>query len=229
MDKEHNKMFMFKVVFRMIGSVVFAFLFSFCTISNILAFSTNLSVGQWSLPIFVLPANLICMTFGIDYWIDDDPIRRWSYFFSNIALTALLLYITMELEFSTGRSTLLGLIAAILLPMLPILYGIRKVRKRKPSIQEANAPSLTVVKHSIPLWLRSTFRILCMLSICCVLFESLHRTILFFWHLFMVPNIWFSNHVRNQIILSILSAILLAKFVKAEFVQWKSLPDGGKS
>lgn len=29
--------------------------------------------------------------------------------------------------------------------------------------------------------------------------------------------------------LSILSAILLAKFVKAEFVQWKPLPDGGKS
>lgn len=225
MEKEHNKMFKFKVVFRVIGSAIFAFLFSFCTLSNILVFSTNMPVGHWFLPIFVLPANLVCMTFGIEYWIGDDPIRRWSYCVSNIALTALLLFITLEIEFSTGRSTLLGLIAAILLPILPILYSIRTVRKRKPVIQEANAANPTVLKYKLRIWLKATIRVLCMLSICCVLFESWHRTILFFCHLFTMQNIGLSNQMRNQIILSILSAILLARFVKTEFVQWKPSPD----
>ena len=221
MENAHNKMFKFKFVFRMVGSAVFAILFSFCAISNILVFSTNMPVGHWFLPIFVLPANLVCMTFGIDYWIGNDPIRRWSYLVSTIALTALLLYITLELEFSTGRSTLLGLIAAILLPILPILYSIRTVRKKKPAIQEASAANPAILKHNLRIWFQSTIRILCLLSICCVLFESWHGTILFFWQLFTIPNIWLSNQVRNQIILSVLSAILLAKFVKAEFVQWK--------
>ena len=227
MEKEQSKIFKFKVVSRMIGSVVFAFLFSFCTISNILVFSTNMPVGRWFLPIFVLPANLVCMTFGIGYWIGDDPIRRWSYCVSNIALTALLLYITLELEFLNGRSTLLGLIAAILLPMLPILYNIRTIRKRKSVIQEANAANKTILKYKLRIRLQATIQVLCMLSICCVLFESCHGTILFFYDLFTMPNIWLSNQTRNQIILSILSAILLAKFMKAECVQWKPSPDRG--
>ncbi len=129
MEKERNKMLRFKVILRGIGSVIFAFLFSFCTISNILVFSTGMPVGRWFLPIFVLPATLVCMTFGMDYWIADDPIRRWSYCVSNIALTALLLYIVLQLDSLNGRSTLLGLIAAILLPILPILYNILAVLK----------------------------------------------------------------------------------------------------
>ena len=225
MEKVHDKMFKFKVVFRIIGNVIFAFLFSFCTLSNILVFSTNMPVGRWFLPIFVLPANLVCMTFGIDYWIGEDPIRRWSYCVSNVALTALLLFITLEIEFSTGRSTLLGLIAAILLPILPILYNIRAVCKRKPVIQDSNAVNNTILKRNLRIWLKATIRVLCMLSMCCVLFESWHRTVMFFWHLLTIPNIWFSNHVRNQIILSILSAILLAKFLKTEFTQRNPSPD----
>ena len=225
MEKECNAVFKFKVVTRVIGSVLFAFLFSFCTLSNILAFSTNMRGVVWFLPIFVLPSNLICMTFGIDYWIGNDPIRRWSYCVSSIALTALLLLITLELEFSTGRSTLLGLVAAILLTILPILYNIQAVRKRKPVIQEADFAHPTILKHNLPVWLQAMTRVLCLLSICCVLFESWHSTIQFFWQLFTLPNIWLSNQTRNQIILSILFAILLARFMKAEFAQRNTLLD----
>lgn len=225
MEKERNALLKFKVVIRVIGSVIFAFLFSFCTLSNILTFSTNMRGVVWLLPIFVLPANLICMTFGIDYWISNDPIRRWSYCVSSIALTAVLLFITLELEFSTGRSTLLGLVAAILLPILPILYNIQAVHKRKSVIQAANSASSTIIKHNHRAWLQIMIRVLCLLSICCVLFENWHSTIQFFWHLFTLPNIWLSNQTRNQIILSILLAILLARFMKAEFVQRNTLLD----
>ena len=175
MKKEHSKMFNIKVVLRIFGSVVYAFLFSFCTLSNILTFSINMPVGDWILPIFVLPANLVCMTFGIGYWIGDDPVRRWSYCVSTIALTALLMYMALELEFTNGRSTLLGLIAAILLPMLPVLYNIRLICKRPPVIQEANTASPTIAKHNARIWLQATIRVLCMLSICCVLFVSWQR------------------------------------------------------
>lgn len=222
MEKERNKMLRFKVILRGIGSVIFAILFSFCTISNILVFSTGMPVGRWFLPIFVLPATLVCMTFGIDYWIGDDPIRRWSYCVSNIALTALLLYIVLQLESLNGRSTLLGLIAAILLPILPILYNILAVLKRKTVIHEENATIPAIIKPKHRIRHREMIHIISMLSMCCVLFESWHQVILFFWYLFTIPNVGFSNHVRDQIILSILSAILLAKFMKAEFVQRNS-------
>ena len=225
MEKEFNALVKFIVVIRVIGSVIFAFLFSFCTLSNILSFSTNMRGVVWLLPIFVLPANLICMTFGIDYWIGNDPIRRWSYCASSIALTAVLLFITLELEFSNGRSTLLGLVAAILLPILPILYNIQALRKRKSVIQEADLASSTIIKHNHRTWIHAMIRVLCLLSICCVLLESWHSMIQFFWHLFTIPNIWLSNQTRNQIILSILSAILLARFMKAEFVQRDTLLD----
>lgn len=221
MQKGQEKSIKVMSVFHGIGSAILALLSSFCLLSNILVFVLSIPDGSWAFPILVLPANFICMTFGMDYWIGDDPFRRWAYCISNIIVSVLLLVIALDYGLSHNYTTPLGFFAAILLPILVILYSFRTALKKKTCVQSMAEISPSLPRSSVRLWLRAAIRILCLLSICCVLFESWHRSILFFYHLFMIPNIYLSNQVRNQIILSILSVILLAKFVKAEFVPWK--------
>ena len=221
MEKAQSKKPTLQDIFRWITSTIGMLLLSFCLLSNILVFVLSIPDGSWAFPIIVLPANFICMTFGMDYWIGKDPFRRWAYCISNIIVTVLLLVIALDYGLSHNYTTPLGFFAAILLPILVILYSFRTALKKKTCVQSMAEINPSLPRSSVRLWLRAVIRILCLLSICCVLFESWHRSILFFYHLLMIPNIYLSNQVRNQIVLSILSPILLAKFVKAEFVQWK--------
>lgn len=226
MEKAQSKQPTLQDIFRLIASTVGALLFSFCLLSNILVFALSIPDGSWAFPILVLPANFICMTFGMDYWIGKDPFRRWAYCISIIIVTVLLLVFALDYSLSHNYTTPIGFIAAILLPILVILYSFRNALKKKTCVQSIAEISPSLPCSSVRLWLRAAIRMLCLLCICCVLLEGWHRSILFFYHLFMIPNIYFSNQVRNQIILSILSAILLARFAKAEFVQFTATNDG---
>ena len=91
--------------------------------------------------------------------------------------------------------------------------------------QKADKAIETPQSMHIRMNLRKVIRILCLLSICCVLFENWHRAILIIYHHFTSDGITLIPGLIT-LPLSILSAILLTKFVKAEFVQYAT-PSGG--
>ncbi len=208
-----------KKILRWICSTVGALLFSFCLLYNIVVFVLGIPDGTKAFPILLLPANLIYMTLGVDYWIGDDAVRRWVYFLSNVVLSALMLLVHLDYSLSHHYSTLLGLLAAILLPLLMIIYSFRTVLKKKTCIQAMAETSPSLSHSPLRLWLRAAIRMLILFSICCVLLESWHRTIQFTYRFLTISDFWLSNHTRAQIFLSILSVILLVRFVKAEFTQ----------
>ena len=177
------------------------------------------------MPCFILPAYLICITFGADYWVGDNVVRRWSYCISTIISVVLLLpYLSWMMSYY-GTSTALGFLATFLLPIIPILYGIRLVRMGKKKNQKADKAVETPQSMHTRMNLRKVIRVLCLLSICCVLFENSHNAILTIYYHLTIDGITLIPGLIT-FPLSILSAILLAKFVKAEFVkaefvQWK--------
>ena len=224
MEKEQSKKPTLKVAIHWLIQVLSTFLFVFFMMAEIIVFTTNIRGTYWLMPYFILPANLICITFGAYYWVGNDLIRRWSYCISSIISVVLLLPYLSWMMYYYGTSTALGFIVTFLLPIIPILYGIRMVRRGKKKDRKADETIKTMQSkrtHIIP---RKIIHVLCLLSICCVLFENWHRAILITYYHFTRDGITLIPGLIT-FPLSILSAILLAKFVKAECVQKNSSLD----
>ena len=220
MEEARNRKPTLKGVLNWIIQILGIFLFVFFMMAAIIVFTTDTRGTNWLMPYFFLPASLTCITFGADYWVGDNVVRRWSYCISTIISVALLLpYFSWRMSYYV-TSTALGFFATFLLPIIPIIYGIWLVRKRERNNQKADKAIETPQSMHMRMNLRKVIRVLCLLSICCVLFENWHRAILIIYHHFTSDGITLIPGLIT-LPLSILSAILLGKFVKAEFVPWK--------
>ncbi len=226
MENERSKGTSLRNLLSLLGRTLSTFMYVFFMLASIIIFTTEMRVSYWFLPQFVIPSCMVCITFGADYWVKDDPVRRWSYCISTVVATVLLVPLSLWRMSYDGVSTGLGLIATIVLPIFPILYGITLVRVRKVQSQEIEGnPGATQTKVKLAN-LRNVIRVLSMISICCVLLENGYRVLMILYHFIISLPKSIAFAVLVPFPLSILSAILLAKFMKAEFVQWKPSPDG---
>ena len=217
MENERSKRTSFRNLLNWLRRALGTFVYVFFMLASIIIFTTEMRVSYWFLPLFVLPSCIISITFGADYWVGDDPVRRWFYCISTVVAAVLLVPLSLWRMSYDGVSTALGLIATIMLPIFPILYGIKLVRQRKIQNQEIeqNPDAMQFkVKHAK---LRNVVRFLCLLSISCVLLENGHRVITILYHFIINLPKSIAFAVLVPFPLSIFSAILLAKFVKAEF------------
>ncbi len=224
MEQVQNRPPSLKAATHWIISVLGTFLFVFFMMAGVVIFTSGMRSAYWSMPLFVIPSCMVCITFGASYWIGANKTRLWSYCISNFIATLILVPTAVSFMTYSVSMMILRIVATILLPIIPILYGIRMVRMEKNKDRRANETVQTPQSMRTQMILRKVIRVLCLLSVCCVLFENLHRAIsTMYYHLTrdgitLIPGL-------IAFPLSILSAILLAKFMKAEFVQWKPSPD----
>jgi len=223
MEQVQGKKLTCKNVFHWINSALGTFLFVFFMMGSIFVFTTGINTSRWLLPYFILPAYLVCATFGMDYWVGDDRIRRWSYCVSTIISALVLLPETAFSIPSYAQMPWVRMIVTILLSILLSLYGIQKVRTKKAANQRivASEEKLQVQRNGKTN--SKVIRFICLLSICCVVLESWHRMITTLYGLvsMLTDIIFFSTFA--QFPLGIFSIILLARFVKAEFIPRSAL------
>ena len=224
MEKEISKKPSLKEVFQWIIRAGGTFLFVFFLMGSIFIFTTGIKTSRWLLPYFILPAYLVCITFGSDYLMGDDPVRRWSYCISSIITSVLLLPGTVFSIPSYASMPLLRMIITVLLSVFLIVYGILKVHNLKRLNQQNVENGKTVHQQKRRITRRKVVRFVCLISFCCVLLESSHRVIT---TLYRLPFEGFYFSTFAQFPLTVISAILLAKFMKAEFVQRDSSSDIG--
>ena len=93
MEKEQSKKATLRIVLRWIIQVFSTFLYVFFIMGSIFVFTAGINTSRFLLPCFILPAYLISITFGSEYLIDEDPVRRWSYCIS-IIITSICLFFT---------------------------------------------------------------------------------------------------------------------------------------
>ena len=224
MEKALNRKPTLKGVLNLIIQILGTFLFVFFLMADIVIFTTGMQSAYWAMPLFVIPSCFVCITFGADYWIGNDKIRLWSYCISNILAALLLVPTAVSLTTYSVSMMPLRIIATILLPIIPILYGIGKVKKK--SIAQLILPNekMSEVNRNKSKRMK-VICVICLISISGVLFENWYKAILFLYGWFLEPRMGILLPALFPIPLSILSAILLAKFVKAECVQWKSSLD----
>lgn len=196
------------------------FLFVFCMMETIIILTSG-SIGYefWMMPIFVVPSTFLALTLGAKYWIQDDLVRGWSYLVCSIVSAALLVPISLMSPSYYGTFPMLGLFATFLLPIVTILHGIRIVRKYSTKGINVQAKSTENLIKRTNARLHNAIRFLCSISISCVVLENSHKVLQSFYALSvkLIDEIVFPTTFK--IPLSILSAILLARFIKAEFVQ----------
>lgn len=213
-----------KSVLYWVIQILGTFLFVFFLMADIVIFTTGMKSAFWAMPLFVIPSCFVCITFGADYWIGNDKIRLRSYCISNIIAALLLVPTAFSLMTYSVSMMPLRMIATILLPIIPILYGTVKVKKKSiarlilpnEKMAEVNRSKITRMK---------VICVICLISISGVLFENWYKAILFLCGWFLEPRMGILLPTLIPIPLSILSAILLAKFVKAELVQQNAYPD----
>jgi hypothetical protein len=227
MEKEIYKKPARKDIFHWIVRAVGTFLFVFFMMGAIFVFTAGINTSRWLLPYFILPAYLVCITFGSDYMMGEDPVRRWSYCISSIITSILLVPETAFSIPSYAAMPLLRMILTVLLSVFLIGYGILKVQRLKRLNQQTDVNEKLVQPQKNQIARRKVVRFVCLVSFCCVLLESSHRVIttLFGFSLVMKDGFYFST--LAQFPLAILSAILLARFMKAEFVQRNPSLDRG--
>jgi hypothetical protein len=219
---KHQKM---KEVTLWISFAFGTFLYVFFLMGAIFIFTTGIKTSRWLLPYFILPAYLVCITFGSDYLMGDDPIRRWSYCISSIITSVLLLPGTAFSIPSYASMPLLRMIITVLLSVFLIVYGILKVHNLKRLNQQNVENGKTEHQQKSRITWRKVVRFVCLISFCCVLLESSHRVITTLYRLPFMLKEGFYFSTFAQFPLTFISAILLAKFMKAEFVQRNSSPD----
>ncbi len=220
MDKIQGVRTNLKDLFHWINSALGTFLFVFFAMATIIMYVTDLKNAYWIMPLFVVVSGIGYITFGMDYWVGGDPVRRWSYCISH--LIAIILLVPISLGYMTYFGTsmmLLRLIAAVLLPILSFLYSILKVRKKKAMKPAIDSDEQMDSPKGNCTMLRNMIRVVCLLCICCVMLESWYKMILDFYYYVIEPPTMIHFPELVTIMLSILSAILLARFIKAEFVQ----------
>ena len=220
MEEALNRKPTLKGVLHWIIQILGTFLFVFFLMADIVIFTTGMKSAYWAMPPFVIPSCIVCITFGADYWIGNDKIRLWSYCISNIIAALLLVPTALSLMSYSVTMMPLRMIATILLPIIPILYGIGKVKKQ--SIAQVFLPNKKMAEGNRNKAKRmKLICVICLISISGVLFENWYKAILFLFGWFLEPRMEILLPALFSIPLSILSAILLARFMKAEFVQWK--------
>ena len=172
---------------------------------------------MWLVPNFSIPAYFFCLTIAAKYWIEDSLVRRRTYFASTSISPAILLcggayFMPGYVLFPGFRSLLAALFSFGI-----ILFSILNIRKKEKTSRQITAGKETLQATRSEIWRRTT-RIVCLLSICCVLFENWQKSIMVSYGILMHEYYSMSLPTFSHYFLSILSAILLARFVKAEFV-----------
>ncbi|MEZ4628335.1 MAG: hypothetical protein R2912_09745, partial [Eubacteriales bacterium] len=195
------------------------FLLVFCMMHTTMISVMGLNNYRWRLPYFNLPAYIICLTLGAVYWIGEDAVRRRSYFISTIVSVVVILPRTAFMIPSYVSMPLLRAIISTLLVLFFVLFVIQKFRLKKPTRQQTDRSEQKPLPSNEVALRRQLIRILCMLSICCVLFENWQCAIENAYLFIINQELVFSVFELSPFPLSILSAILLARFIKAEFVQ----------
>lgn len=224
MEKALNRKPALKGALNWIIQIFGTFLFVFFMMADIVIFTTGMKSAYWAMPLLVIPSCIVCITFGADYWIGNDKVRLWSYCISNIIAALLLVPTALSLMTYSVTMMPLRIIATILLPIIPILYGIGKVKKQ--SIAQVFLPNKKMAEGNRNKTKRmKVISVICLISINGVLFENWYKAILFLYGWFLEPRMGILLPALFPIPLSILSSILLAKFAKAEFVQQSSCQD----
>jgi len=193
---------------RWFVSAIGTFLYVFLMMHMFVLHFSGAYDGMWLIPYFSIPAYFFCLTIAAKYWIVENHVRRRSFLISPIISTVILffsgLYFPSEYALYTGFRSILAAMASAGV----ILYCILNTRKKEKNIRQ-------MAKSSV--WKRVA-RIVCILSICCVLFENWQRSIMVSYGILTHEHYSMSLPTFSHYFLSILSAILLARFVKAEFI-----------
>jgi len=215
MEQIEGKKLSPKKAIHWISSAIGTFLYVFFMIGTLIMFTSDMQYAYWFLPIFVIPSCLICLTFAADYWVCGDPVRLRAYWISSIITIIVLTPASVDNMLSVGRSTPAGFIATLVLPLVPIVYGIWKDRKSRAVRQ---AVDIKPQSERFNATMKNVIRVLCLISICSVVLESWHRVLTLLSHFLVSLPDYLVFAVCVPFPLSILSAILLARFVKAEFI-----------
>ncbi len=173
---------------------------------------------RWQIPYFSLPAYIVCVTISVNYWIGEDSFQLRAYCVSTILSAVLLLLGTVFTIPSYVSMIPLRETVSILLLISIVLYAILKFRAQKLKSQRDPVNKSTLHMHSAQIKQRRVVRVLCLLSICCILFENFQSALLVMYGFLTKQNLALYLVTISPFPLSILSAILLVKFVKAEFV-----------
>lgn len=218
MEQEQAKKFELRNVLKAACHAVGTFLYVFLMLHEITIHMSGLYNGAWLVPYFSLPAYLVCVTFGIDYWVAGNRVRNRSYLPSVIVSVVILFFggayfMPGYVRFGGFRSLLSALFTAVV-----VLYSIRHVGQKKVKSSQVVAQEITDGTRGVKSG-ASVVRIICLLSICCVLFENVQNSIMVVYGFIIGLNFRINLSTFSQFPLSILSAILLARFVKAEFVR----------
>jgi len=225
MQKKQESKNALKNLFHWINRAVGTFLFVFFMMAAFITFTTDIRGAFWIMPYFILPAYIICATAGAKYWGEEDQIQRWSYCISTI-VSALVLLPETAFSFPFDvQMPLFRMIVTVLLSILVILYGILKVRTKKTINQQIDEDKEETEAQSNWTKRKKAIRIICLLSICCVLFENGQSAIMIAYGFITNVNLSIEFSTFSPFPLSILSAILLARFIKAECVPINNLPD----
>jgi len=222
MGNELGNSYSYKRSLQWITSAIGTFLFVFLMMHMFVLHFSGVYDGMWLVPYFSIPAYFFCLTTAAKYWIEDNLVRRRSFFISLIITVVVLffsgLYFPSEYVIYTGFRSILAAIASVGV----ILYSILNIRKKEKTSQQIKAGQEILQTAGSSKWKQVT-RIVCLLSICCVLFENWQKSIMVSYGILTHEYYSMSLPTFSHYFLSILSEILLARFVKAEFVP-RSIP-----
>lgn len=214
--------------FRAIVNALGTFLFVFLMMHMFVLHFSGVYDGMWLVPYFSIPAYFFCLTIATKYWIEDNLVRRRSFLISLIVAAVVLffsgLYFPSEYVHYTGFRSILAAMASVGV----ILYSILNIRKKEKTSQQIKAGQETLRTAGTNKW-KQVARIVCLLSICCVLFENWQKSIMVSYGILTHEYYSMSLPTFSHYFLSILSAILLARFVKAEFIPRSAPCDEGVS
>lgn len=217
MEQIEGKGLSLRKTYRWITSALGTFLFVFLMMHMFVLHFSGVYDGMWLVPYSSIPAYFFCLTIAAKYWIEDNIVRRRSFFISLIIAAVVLffsgLYFPSEYVLYTGFRSILAAMASVGV----ILYSILNIRKKEKTIQQIKGGQETLRTTGNNGWKRVT-RIVCLLSICCVLFENWQKSIMVSYGILTHEYYSMSLPTFSHYFLSILSAILLVRFVKAEFV-----------
>lgn len=224
MEQERSKKDTPKNVLQSILLALDMFLFVFLMMHTIVINASGLYNGAWLVPYFSYPAYLVCISVAIDYWIAGNHIRHRAYLPSVIFSVVILFFggayfMPGYVSYGGFRSLLAALLTAVI-----VFYSIRDVGKKRTKFPKSAGQGDVAGRKRVESRL-CVVRILCLLSICCVLFENVQSSIMVAYGLIVGLNFGMNLSTFSQFPLSILSAILLARFVKAEFVSRDTATD----
>jgi len=219
LEKTTGKIQNIKNAIRWITNAIGTFLYVFLMMHMFVLHFSGVFDGMWLIPYFSIPAYFFCLTIAAKYWIEDNLVRRRSFFISLIIAAVILffsgLYFPSAYVLYTGFRSILAALASAGV----ILYCILNIRKKEKNTRQ-------MAKSSI--W-KQVARIVCLLSICCVLFENWQKSIMVSYGFLTHEHYSMSLQTFSHYFLSILSAILLARFIKAEFIPRSVTRDEGAS